>query len=988
MSGCPLTATDTGREIAQRRFISGAKRAIWLSTLVILPILWGCGGGSDSGSPQPSAQQPPRPAADNLLGIDDQNAALVLETAVAIAQLTARLARTSLSSTVFLAAQRSSRLERNCSDVSSGTLVHQLHDADGDGELSATDTVSTTYNDCNRLAIGASDIQFATGRVEFDLTEFVISPTGDEYFSGTQELVRPLKVVGYTPSPIRPGRIDTVGGFSLAGTIRTNYRETSALESLTVETGSSDGLRISDSRFRDEASNLSLHRETRFASYVLNFAFRIRSESLEGTFECAADDLEGWPPRKPTAGRLVCTGAGGSAAELLGGEDAWTIAVDRAGDGNFNELERTESWPFEDIHNLYQRVSKATVTHSEEHPSLEVEHSTALNAADAAYSTSTGSVYVANDDGITVWNPNTLEVDRTVALADGPSTIALSPDGETLYIGFADAGVVKAMDLKSFAVSEGIELGNYRDGEPLLAKDIEPVRDGSGKLAIAMQTGVAVYDDGVRLEDAVDWIDRIGYVGDSLYGFRNQSSDYTLYELEINNTGVIAIDSLRNFLDGYDTDFFDANSLIVGSTGRLVDFPAQSMLGEMNGGFQYRGSLQRDQVGLGVKGVYDPVSGQFHFLRQEYLITYDEDRLVPTSVYRSPLSDVPVALIPLDNRFLLLSASELVVLDRSRIESHDLRGCDSGTWTDLSYFYDSTGRQYTCRMNHAIYDSTRHKVFASMPSDIGVNGNSIAVMDPETGAIERFIPVGSEPGRIAMTAGDLELVIAYGRRNALGKLDLGSDQVSTHGNFVNASKRPEFAGDVAASPFDAAHWLASIGNFRHLYFFDSGIRAPQRNLGHSRYFTMAFSPLEPTIAFALDHHRLEKIELGQDGIMSVEEIDGAVRGSRLVVADGWMYTDAGQKVNPETLAVELEFDIGDGGALLSVDSQESHIYFFLARDVMVFDTRSGEHLATYPIPASIPNYATYKAFLADIPGRLLFAFDDTLLILPKSDILD
>ncbi|MDD9998127.1 MAG: hypothetical protein OXQ89_10325 [Rhodospirillaceae bacterium] len=110
MSDGPPHSTAARCDIAQYRFRSGGKRASWLSTVAILPILWGCGGGANSGSPQPSAQQPPRPVADNPLAIDERNAVLVLETAVAIVQLTARLARASLSSTVFLAQQRSRRI--------------------------------------------------------------------------------------------------------------------------------------------------------------------------------------------------------------------------------------------------------------------------------------------------------------------------------------------------------------------------------------------------------------------------------------------------------------------------------------------------------------------------------------------------------------------------------------------------------------------------------------------------------------------------------------------------------------------------------------------------------------------------------------------------------------------------------------------------------------------------------------------------------------
>src|SRR5438876_9491451 len=67
-------------------------------------------------------------------------------------------------------------------------------------------------------------------------------------------------------------------------------------------------------------------------------------------------------------------------------------------------------------------------------------------------------------------------------------------------------------------------------------------------------------------------------------------------------------------------------------------------------------------------------------------------------------------------------------------------------------------RQLTLPANDLISDRFRGKIYASVPSradgsatSSGGSGNSIAVVDPESGAVGPFIPVGSEPNRLAIS---------------------------------------------------------------------------------------------------------------------------------------------------------------------------------------------------------------------------------------------
>src|SRR5688572_1666521 len=69
-------------------------------------------------------------------------------------------------------------------------------------------------------------------------------------------------------------------------------------------------------------------------------------------------------------------------------------------------------------------------------------------------------------------------------------------------------------------------------------------------------------------------------------------------------------------------------------------------------------------------------------------------------------------------------------------------------------------RQIGLPTRDLIYDRFRHRVYASVPSSGGRLGNSIMAIDPVTGEIGPPIFVGSEPGRLALSADGRYLYVA------------------------------------------------------------------------------------------------------------------------------------------------------------------------------------------------------------------------------------
>ena len=71
-----------------------------------------------------------------------------------------------------------------------------------------------------------------------------------------------------------------------------------------------------------------------------------------------------------------------------------------------------------------------------------------------------------------------------------------------------------------------------------------------------------------------------------------------------------------------------------------------------------------------------------------------------------------------------------------------------------------------------VYDSTRHRLYASVDGDAATYANSIVVIDPAQDAVVSSIPVGSDPRPIALSDDDSTLWVGLREANAIRKITL------------------------------------------------------------------------------------------------------------------------------------------------------------------------------------------------------------------------
>ena len=104
--------------------------------------------------------------------------------------------------------------------------------------------------------------------------------------------------------------------------------------------------------------------------------------------------------------------------------------------------------------------------------------------------------------------------------------------------------------------------------------------------------------------------------------------------------------------------------------------------------------------------------------------------------------------------------------------------------------------------NDLVYDKTRNRLYASVPS-LAANGNSIAVINPDTGAILQTVAIGSEPMRLALSKGDEYLYVSLYGSGEVVRVNLAtmvSDLKFSIGSRPAPWSDQLFAGDMVVLP--------------------------------------------------------------------------------------------------------------------------------------------------------------------------------------------
>jgi hypothetical protein len=228
--------------------------------------------------------------------------------------------------------------------------------------------------------------------------------------------------------------------------------------------------------------------------------------------------------------------------------------------------------------------------------------------------------------------------------------------------------------------------------------------------------------------------------------------------------------------------------------------------------------------------------------------------------------------------------------------------------------------------NDLVWDPFAQLIYASLPSSEGPTGNSIAVINPSTGAVTATFFAGSEPTKLALDSTSKYLYVGLNGNGSIQRLNLPSftpDIDIPLGHPQNGA--PNIAAAIAVSPANS-HTIATVitqneccGQSGTLEFFTDSTKLA--NSVTTRQINQVDFASGTTL-FGYFPDNLTQVAVTATGGTVTQTVDGLVTGNTFQYSGGLIFSSNGQEFNPATGLLLGTYDVGNpccgsGSQLLS-----------------------------------------------------------------------
>ena len=922
-------------------------RRLWL--LLCISVLAACGGGGGGGGPSIILPPPLQPSGDDdddtrlpgdPLPLTTDNAEPVMTFALAYPESMQQLFAAVLEAIGELILADGGTSVTICD----GNATIELDDRDSSRSLTDRDELIITYSNC--ASEGLNETVSGSIRVEF--TEAQLFSGGSAILEGSLGNDIQFQFDGST--------VSVTGGYDFT------FNKTNNLETLSVTPGpgTRGGIAITVDGISESLSEFSMTRTFAETEQRMTLAFTgtIRSSALIGTTTCTITDVVTEVSSEPSQGNVTCTGADSTLRLVAGGD----LELARGG-GDFSTVLSRPSWQqFVEGALLTGAVFRDLPVGSTLTPRVEIANRFNIDIIDAVYSDVRDRIYLATDNSIHILTPlGTLAEAEIVPLDEIPRVVALNRAQDTLYVGSSESPSLRALNLDDGTLGPMVTFGDDPDEVRRQAASILVLDDAAERLLVGTDGGDAlVLEAGVLLPDeAFSGGPNLAQTDDGLLWSTNRFRD--LNQLIVSATGV----STANEVDFESFGpIFNAGNLLVTESGQVLDPRLGLKVAEAD-----------ISIFEGGGGNYDRYSDRIYRFSGggRILAVWETDNFTPTGTYLLPDDRRYTRLISGNGLLMMFDASEMAVVDLITLEDYPLRTCEALRLADLTE--DSTGFQIDCAFNHAIYDPGRDRVFASVPAEIGTEGNSVLRINPYTGVIEESFPVGSNPNRLVRTQVGDHLLITYETSNQVGMLNLNTGEVTRLGPALS-----RIAADVAEAPFVADRYLVSLRDSVVSAIIDGELA--ERSAGFSGP-RLQFDPTQEGRAFSLSGNRLIIYNVDATGVTQVETNSDTLFGFSWAEFRDQLFTSGGDRYNPATGVVELNIDIEQ--SYISIDPVLDWAVFSSGRRAQIYRGDNGDFIGEVEFPF-INEPFDMREVLADPPEHLIGVFADSMIIAPKDEI--
>ncbi len=196
-----------------------------------------------------------------------------------------------------------------------------------------------------------------------------------------------------------------------------------------------------------------------------------------------------------------------------------------------------------------------------------------------------------NGNSIAIIDPVTSAISY-VFIGSEPNRLAISDDGQYLYVGLDGAAAVRRLNLNTQTPEIQFTLGSDSFFGPMYADDIEVMPGNPHTVAISRRNqgysprhmGVGIYDDGVcrptttPVHTGANVIE-FGSSPEVLYGYNNETTEFGFRRMRVDQSGVTVIDVAANLISGFGMDIEYEGGRIFSDGGRAIDPISDTILG-------------------------------------------------------------------------------------------------------------------------------------------------------------------------------------------------------------------------------------------------------------------------------------------------------------------------------------------------------------------------------------------------------------------------
>ncbi len=253
-------------------------------------------------------------------------------------------------------------------------------------------------------------------------------------------------------------------------------------------------------------------------------------------------------------------------------------------------------------------------------------------------------------------------------------------------------------------------------------------------------------------------------------------------------------------------------------------------------------------------------------------------------------------------------------------------------------------RKITLKTNDIIYDPVSHKIYASVPSSAGINGNCITVIDPWSGFVGPSIPVGSEPNKLALSDDGQYLYVSLDGAAAVRRVHvptltpglqfvLGSDPFSGLFYVEDMEVLPGQPEAVAVSRRSGTGSPQCEG----VAVYDNGVQRP--NVAKDNYYghVIEFSSSASRL-YGLDNQAwwgtFYRMSVDASGVTIIDTTTNIINGDSadLEFDNGLMHFTTGAVYEPETKSLIGSFSGVGPPTIVKPDSTISRTFFLTGNE--------------------------------------------------------